>query len=71
MVSEKKVCLNILMAFKYEQPWQKGQRLTLTLGTYPQPLSHWDIYMSILEGRMYHDFGLNSNVIEKSTYHFN
>ena len=30
----KKLCFNILMGPQYERPWVKGQRSTLTFGTY-------------------------------------
>ena len=36
----RKLCFNILMGLKYERPWLKGQRSTLTFETYLWPLSH-------------------------------
>ena len=36
----RKQCFKMLIGLQYEQPWLKGQRSILTIGSYLQPFSH-------------------------------
>ena len=49
-------CFNILMGLQYERPWLKGQRSSLTFGTYKLAICHISLNISSENN----NFGFNS-----------